>query len=140
MPAIGNITFDCADPQRQSDFWSDVMGYERSVLPQEMRDALLAAGETEESLSDRSVAWGGPGTQRFYFQRVPEPKTVKNRVHLDLRVGDGAPATHEAVDAEVERIVALGATVLYKRESSWGPYPEYHWTLQDPEGNEFCVQ
>jgi catechol 2,3-dioxygenase-like lactoylglutathione lyase family enzyme len=140
MPRIGNITFDCADPTRLSDFWSDVMHYERSELPEEMRTALLAAGVPEASLGDRGVAWGGPGTQRFFFQRVPEPKVVKNRVHLDLSLGEGRPSTREEVDAEVERVVALGATVLGRYDSSWGPYPEYHYTLADPEGNEFCIQ
>jgi hypothetical protein len=64
---------------------------------------------------------------RLYFQRVPEAKAGKNRVHLDVRVQDK--------DAEVARLTALGATRLY--EASQGPHT---WiTMADPEGNEFCV-
>jgi catechol 2,3-dioxygenase-like lactoylglutathione lyase family enzyme len=140
MPAIGNITFDCANPRLLSDFWSDVMGYEHSDYPPEMRAALVAAGLTEDDLAARGVAWGGPGTQRFYFQRVPEGKVVKNRVHVDLNSAGEGRATPEQIDAEVERIVGLGATVLHKADNTFGPYPEYHYVMADPEGNEFCVQ
>ena len=71
---------------------------------------------------------------------MPEGKVVKNRVHVDLNAAAHGRATRDQVDAEVERIVALGATVLAKHDSHWGPYPEYHYVLADPEGNEFCVQ
>jgi hypothetical protein len=65
----------------------------------------------------------GPGRRRVYFEQVPEPKTVKNRVHLDVRVGS------EQVEAEVERLKGLGGTFLYRGEQ--GP----HWwmTMADPE-------
>ncbi len=64
-----------------------------------------------------------PGQPRLYFQKVPEPKSVKNRVHLDLRADD--------VEAEAARLVELGATELH-RSPTWN-------TLRDPQGNEFCV-
>jgi catechol 2,3-dioxygenase-like lactoylglutathione lyase family enzyme len=140
MPAVGNITFDCSNPHLISDFWSDVMGYERSDYPPELRAELLAAALTEDDLAMRGLAWGGPGTQRFFFNRVPEGKVVKNRVHVDLNAVENGRAAPEQVDAEVERIVALGARVLNKRDDRWGPYSEYHYVLADPEGNEFCVQ
>jgi len=75
-----------------------------------------------------SPATGPP--RRILFQRVPEPKTVKNRVHLDVFVGK------ENVDAELARLAATGAKLLYRGQQ--GPYL---WvTVADPEGNEFCLQ
>jgi hypothetical protein len=77
---------------------------------------------------------------RMYFQRVPEPKTVKNRVHLDVNVGGpaGTPMKERRprVDAAVERLVGEGATKLRPLEE----YGEYCVVMQDPEGNEFCLQ
>lgn len=70
-----------------------------------------------------AVEPSSPGHPRLYFQKVPEPKAVKNRVHLDLRADD--------VEAEVKRLAALGAAELH-RHGSWV-------TLRDPEGNEFCM-
>ncbi|WP_239679245.1 VOC family protein [Natronosporangium hydrolyticum] len=71
----------------------------------------------------------------------PEEKTAKNRLHLDVTVGTGpGPAERHEVDDEVARLVELGATVVHKHDASWGPWPEYHYVMADPEGNEFCVQ
>jgi hypothetical protein len=79
---------------------------------------------------------------RLFFQRVPETKQVKNRVHLDLNAGGprGTPPEERRsnVDAEVERLVGEGATVV--RPGEVGRFGEYWAVLQDPEGNEFCVQ
>ena len=74
------------------------------------------------------------------FQRVPEGKTVKNRVHLDISATPGRAPSREEVDAERDRIVALGASVLRVVDEMWGPFPEYHSIMADPEGNEFCIQ
>jgi catechol 2,3-dioxygenase-like lactoylglutathione lyase family enzyme len=138
---IHNITFDCADPDALSAFWAQALGYAKRALPPDMRAELLAAGLTEEDLRARGLAedpqGGGP---RLLFQRVPEPKTAKNRMHMDILAVPGRRATTEEVDAEVERLQGLGATVLRKSDGSWGPYPEYHYVMADPEGNEFCVQ
>jgi hypothetical protein len=80
-------------------------------------------------------------TALHYFQRVPEEKTVKNRVHLDLNVGGGREAglgeNRRRVDAEVVRLEAEGATVIKPGGEERG---EYWVVMQDPEGNEFCVQ
>ncbi len=80
----------------------------------------------EDSTSEKAFVeapgWGGPS---MWFNRVPEPKRAKNRLHLDLR----APFE---MDREVERLVALGATVLRRSEGIT--------VMQDPEGNEFCVE
>ncbi len=138
---IGNITFDAHDPQTLSYFWADVFGYPYASWPPELRQQLLAAGLTDEDLAKRSIAADPSGEGiRMFFQQVPEGKTAKNRMHLDLNATPGRRATPEEVDAEVERLVALGASVVRKSDSFWGPFPEYHYVMHDPEGNEFCVQ
>ncbi|MFP5070520.1 VOC family protein [Pseudonocardia nantongensis] len=130
------IALDAADPHALARFWAAALGY-RVEDHTEIVTGLLAAGHLteEEVLTDgdrrafRDVAaCHGPGP-RIFVQRVPEPKTAKNRVHLDVQVGpDVAPA-------EVERLVGLGAEVLWVT-SDRGPVTT---TLRDPEGNEFCV-
>lgn len=138
---IGNIVFDCADPDRVAAFWAAALGYEKGEFPPEMRQALLDGGLSEDELLDRSIAEdpGGEGP-RLFFQRVPEHKHVKNRVHLDINAAPGRRASRAEVDAEVERLKGLGASVIRTHDQAWGPYPEYHWVMADPEGNEFCVQ
>ncbi|MEQ4204816.1 VOC family protein [Actinopolymorpha sp. B9G3] len=138
---IGNVTFDCADPDRMSTFWAAVLGYEKRDFPEDMRQMLLAAGLTDENLAGRGLAEDPAGVgPRFLFQRVPEGKQAKNRVHLDINSAEGRRAEPQEVDAEMKRIVALGATVIHKQDATWGPWPEYHYVMADPEGNEFCVQ
>ncbi|HEY8473196.1 MAG TPA: VOC family protein [Natronosporangium sp.] len=143
---IGNITFDCQDPGRLARFWAAVFGYPAGgntlAAPEEFKRQLREAGLTDEDLANRALAEDPTGEgPRFYFHKVPEPKVAKNRMHLDLTVGDGrGPAPRHEVDAEVERLVGLGATVIRKSDTAWGPFPEYYYVLADPEGNEFCVQ
>ena len=139
------VVIDCADPDRLARFWVDALHYKLQDPPDGFgtwHDFLRAQGVAEESWNDASAIVdpesAGP---RIYFQRVPEPKVVKNRVHLDLNVGPGVAAPLEerqrAVDAEVDRLRAAGAKVVrpgsVERE-------EYWVVMQDPEGNEFCVQ
>ena len=76
----------------------------------------------------------------MFFQRVPEGKTAKNRMHIDIFAVPGKRATDEEIEAERDRIVALGATVVVNFDKNWGPVRERHVVMQDPEGNEFCVQ
>ena len=118
------ITFDCAEPERVARFWSEVLGYDASPPD----DGSWAA------CSDPTGA--GP---RLYFQCVPEGKVVKNRVHLDVRVGTGLVGEERlaALEAECARLVALGATrgrLLLADEEN-----ESCLTMQDVEGNEFCL-
>jgi predicted enzyme related to lactoylglutathione lyase len=114
---IKYIDLDCADPYRVAAFWAAVLGY-----PQHPEDS---PGDEECEL----VAPPGAGPSML-FQRVPEGKAGKNRVHLDLR----APAGGQ--DAEIERVLALGATVVDDRRG----VPSGGWAvLADPEGNEFCI-
>jgi predicted enzyme related to lactoylglutathione lyase len=118
MFAIRTITVDCADPYRQALFWSEVTGW------QEDPDDPNQPGDPE----GRIVSGHGIS---LLFIPVPEAKTVKNRVHLDL-----AP-TERSRDEEVTRLVGIGATLVedHRRPDGGG------WVvLADPEGNEFCVE
>ena len=144
MPQSFQVTIDCADPNRLATFWAGVLGYKIQDPPPgyaTWQEFLTAQGvpESEWNLRSAVVDPDGEGT-RIFFQRVPEPKTIKNRVHLDVNVG-GGPAVpvadrRQRVDAAVERIAALGATRLGPVEE----LNEYWVVLRDPEGNEFCVQ
>ena len=115
------VTFDCADPGRVARFWCEVLGY---VQPEGVPS--VAADPTGE----------GP---RLYFQRVPEGKVVKNRVHLDVRVGTGLVREERlaALQAEQARLEPLGAVYLYTQLADGEE--ESCITMQDSEGNEFCL-
>jgi catechol 2,3-dioxygenase-like lactoylglutathione lyase family enzyme len=114
-----NITFDCADPYRLAGFWSEVTGY------REDPDNGNAPEDPEGLLV------GPDGQPNLLFIRVPEAKTVKNRVHLDLM-----PTQHTR-DQEVARLLELGAVMVADRRRPDGT----GWVvLADPEGNEFCVE
>lgn len=139
------VVIDCADPARLARFWAEALHYRLQDPPEGFEswpDFLTAQGVPESDWNSASAAVDpdekGP---RIYFQRVPEAKVVKNRVHLDLNVGGGHAAGLEEnqrrVDAEVERLKALGATVFRPGGVEQG---EYWVVMQDPEGNEFCVQ
>ena len=144
MPQSFQVTVDCVDPNRLATFWAGVLGYKIQDPPPGYAtwpEFLTAQGVPESEWNSRSavVDPDGEGT-RIFFQRVPEPKTTKNRVHLDVNVG-GGPAVpvadrRQRVDAAIERIAALGATRLEAVEE----LGEYWVVLRDPEGNEFCVQ
>ncbi|MDV9201856.1 VOC family protein [Streptomyces sp. Wh19] len=143
------VVIDSTDPHAQATFWGEALGYlveDHSVLI----ERLLGFGAVPEDVTviahdrrawrDLAGVWhpddpydkdSGAGLgRRLLFQRVPEAKTVKNRLHLDVHAGP------ERREAEVERLVGLGATVLREVAEQGGA-----WTvLSDPEGNEFCVQ
>jgi catechol 2,3-dioxygenase-like lactoylglutathione lyase family enzyme len=138
------VTFDCADPRALMRFWSAALGYEVPAPPgdAESWDAWLAAqGVPEAHWNDKGAIEDPEGRRpRIFFQRVPEPKTVKNRVHLDVNAGGpkGTPAEERAarVQAAVERLEGLGATVVEARAELGDAWV----VMLDPEGNEFCVQ
>ncbi len=133
------VVFDAADPHALNRFWSQALGYEpeghSAIVDQLLRDGRLDEAESIEvdgrlAFRDLAACSDPAGTRpRLLFQRVPEPKTAKNRVHLDLQVGP------EHADAEAQRLVALGASVAWTT-SDRGPVTI---TLRDPEGNELCV-
>lgn len=133
------MTFDAYDPHSLATFWAAALHYVKEDHSAFV-DQLIEAGRlTEDDAVETAAGLGfrdaaaceDPSGERprLYFQRVPEPKTAKNRVHLDLHVGS------EHVEPEADRLVALGATRAWTG-SDRGPYTV---TLRDPEGNEFCV-
>lgn len=107
---IKSVTFDSAEPLRLARFWAEALGSD------------VDEDSTPDKAWVKPAGWGGPV---IWFQRVPEPKTAKNRQHFDLRaVGD--------LDAEVNRLTALGAVETARHGDLV--------VLHDPEGNEFCVE
>ncbi|HEX3679889.1 MAG TPA: VOC family protein, partial [Galbitalea sp.] len=87
---LGNITFDCADPTTLATFWADVFGYPHPEWPETLKAELLAGGLTEEDLAAKSAIEDPEGEgPRLFFQRVPEGKTAKNRMHIDVRATPG---------------------------------------------------
>src|SRR5690242_4814570 len=146
------VTFDAHDPEAVSIFWRDALGYvhpgppgvdvpagtdpldawaeflERMNVPKEHRN-------TRSALEDPDGR--GP---RLFFQQVPEDKVVKNRLHLDLRAAPGLEGDERmaALEAECERLVALGAERL-RRDEPAPPLSLGFIVMADPEGNEFCL-
>ncbi|MEU2611929.1 VOC family protein [Micromonospora sp. NPDC007271] len=142
------MTIDCRDPGRLVGFWAEALRYRPQPAPAghaTWRDWYLSVGVPADELGDGDCAdrledptGAGP---RIWFQPVPEPKSVKNRLHIDLKVGGGRevplPERRARVDAEVARLVPLGARVLGTMDDSANGH--YAVQLADPEGNEFCV-
>ena len=135
------VTFDCAEPQRLARFWCEVLGY---VVPPPP-DGFATWDAFERTLSPEGRdSWfacidpSGVGP-RLFFQRVPEGKAVKNRVHLDVRVGIGLVGDERlnALESECTRLVALGATRV--RLLPADDENESCIVMQDIEGNEFCL-
>jgi hypothetical protein len=141
MPSVKQIqvAFDCAEPQRVARFWCEVLGYVMTPPPEgfaswEEFDRTQPAEQRDTWSACVDPTGAGP---RLYFQRVPEGKVVKNRVHLDVRVGTGLVGDERlaVLQAESARLVALGAVcvrVLYADEEN-----ESCILMQDIEGNEF---
>ena len=134
------VVVDSTSPHELADWWAEALGWQ--VEPQDeafiQRMVQMGAASEDDTMRHRgALVWAlgaaitspEPGRPRVLFQRVPEEKTVKNRLHLDVRVGP------EQREAEVARLVSLGATELWRGEQ--GPMA---WvTMADPQGNEFCV-
>jgi len=137
------ITFDCADPGGLASFWAEVLGYVMQPPPEgfDSWDAALDAwGVPADQRNSRSALVDPAGAKpRLFFQQVPEGKTAKNRVHLDVRaapgqVGDERMAT---LEAEAVRLVGLGATRVERFNP--GGMEIGFIVMLDPEGNEFCL-
>ncbi|GLX09618.1 MULTISPECIES: VOC family protein [Microbispora] len=141
------LVIDCADPHAQAAFWAEALGYEVEDNSAVVGRLLAAGVVGEEAVTPDRAAFRtlravrhpddpvdpdtGTGLgRRILFQAVPEPKAGKNRLHIDLHAGP------ERRDAEVDRLKALGATVLRTVREPGG----HHVTMADPEGNEFDVQ
>jgi environmental stress-induced protein Ves len=137
------ITFDCADPQALAQFWQVALRYVPQPPPQghETWESWLAAmGVPQSEWNDGASICPPEGTgPTLYFQKVPEPKTVKNRLHLDLDIAfssDPIAARMADIEAEVVRLTALGATVIGRVTD----HDHFHVTMGDPEGNEFDLR
>ena len=110
---VDTLTFDCADPSLVAQFWAEALGY---------------GFDKDSDASGAYISDPSGRTAGMFFQLVPEPKTAKNRMHLDVRPSG-------SMAEEVERLQGLGATVRGYVEEG-GSF----WTqMRDPEGNEFCV-
>ena len=144
MATAIQVVFDCAEPDVLARFWAGMLGYMVQPSPEGFESWevwLESMNIPKERWNEASAVVDPEGKgPRIYFQRVPEAKSVKNRVHLDVNAG-GPRGTPDAerranVAASVERALSLGARVLYEGEQDG----EQWVTLADPEGNEFCIQ
>jgi hypothetical protein len=134
------VVIDSSAPHELADWWAEALGWQIETQDEALIRRMVetgAASEEDTTQHRGALVWKvgaallspDPGRPRVLFQLVPEPKTVKNRVHLDIRVGA------ERREAEVARLIGLGATELWR--GAQGPF---EWaTLADPQGNEFCV-
>jgi Glyoxalase-like domain len=135
------ISFDAHDPLALGRFWAQALGYVDQPPPPgfDSWDAFLDSAGVPAGERDRVWAVVDPDgvRPRLLFQRVPEDKTAKNRVHLDVKIDADVPAEQrpQAVRERVAQLVELGATRLHEA-AELGVF----WiVMQDPEGNEFCV-
>ncbi len=134
------VTIDSSAPHELADWWAEALGWQVEAQDEAFIRRMVESGAASEADTIEhhgALVWKvgaaltspDPGRPRVLFQAVPEAKTVKNRVHLDVRVGA------DRREAEVTRLLERGATELWR--GSQGPF---EWvTLADPEGNEFCV-
>jgi hypothetical protein len=146
MPVRFQLVIDCADPDRLSRFWAAALAYEIAPPPAGFAtwiDYYRDLGLPEEELSsgvDRISDPQGNGPS-IWFQVVPDVKTIKNRLHIDIHASGGRAlpiqTRRERVDAEASRLVGLGATLL--RASDDDGLDHYAVAMKDPEGNEFDI-
>lgn len=134
------VTIDSADPHEQAKWWAAALGWETEPSDEGFIRGLVAAGHAQESDTttfEGVLVWREGAAirdpehterPRVLFQLVPESKTVKNRLHFDIRVGD----KREDVAAHLETV---GARILHRGSQG----PSVWITMADPEGNEFCV-
>jgi hypothetical protein len=144
MSRTVQISFDCHDPNALAGFWNEALGYEYDAPPpgfatwDEALDHFDVPAD-ERNNASASVDPEGVGP-RLWFAKVPEDKEVKNRLHLDIRAAPGLQGEERmaALEAECDRLVALGATRLRRFEPE-PPMSSGFLVMQDPEGNEFCL-
>jgi Glyoxalase-like domain len=143
MAAEFQVTFDSADPGAHASFWAEALHYVLQPPPPGFASwdaALDAWGVPADQRNDRSAIIDPAGVgPRVFFHRVPEPKTAKNRVHLDVRAAVGLAGEDRiaALEAECERLVGLGASRVQRFDADAASAG--HIVMRDPEGNEFCL-
>jgi len=121
---LADIVFDCRHPASLARWWASALdGYRVAPYDEAELDRLRAQGVLDPEDDPNVLVEAANGTgPRLWFQRVPEQKRQKNRVHLDLRADD---------EGEIDRFIAMGAVELYRIGTNV--------TMADPEGNEFCL-
>lgn len=138
------VTVDCIDPHNQADWWAETLGWTVEPSDEAFIRSMIGQGyatEADTMMHNNHLVWkdgaaicptdqaGMKPRQRILFQPVPESKTVKNRIHLDINLdGDDKDALRAGLEQR-------GATFLY--QANQGPHVWY--TMKDPEGNEFCI-
>ena len=139
------VTFDCADPAALAGFWAEVLGYRIQPPPPGFDSwdaALNSFGVPADQRNERSalVPPEGASGPRVFFQRVPEGKTAKNRVHLDVRAAPGLDGAErmQRLEEVAARLSTLGARQVARFEPE-PPLDAGHLWMVDPEGNEFCL-
>ena len=143
MATTIQVTFDAANPGALANFWCAALGYEIDPPPEGFDSwpaALSSWGVPEDQWNSRSACHDPDGAgPRLFFQQVPEGKTAKNRVHLDLRAAPGLTGDERmaALEKRCTELVALGATRLQRLDGN--DMDEGIIVMQDPEGNEFCL-
>lgn len=142
MARTFQVTFDAADPLALGEFWCAALGYERDAPPEGFATweaALTAWGVPTERWNSKNAVSDPDGVgPRIFIQQVPEPKSAKNRVHLDLNVSAGRAGDERlgVLRAEADRLTGLGATVVNEAAE----LGDVWIVMRDPEGNEFCLQ
>jgi hypothetical protein len=141
------ITIDCAEPDTMARFWAAVLGYDLQEPPEphtSWKQYWVSVGVPEddaEGYGYDSIVDPTGSRPRIWFQQVPEPKEVKNRLHFDLLVGGGRTVPlaerKQRVREEAKRTSALGATELRVMDNS--EYDHFAIAMGDPEGNEFDI-
>ena len=141
MTAKFSLTMDAADPLVLGEFWALALGYVREPPPAPhatWEETLTAWGLPTERWNDANAIVDPDGVgPRIFIQKVAEPKTAKNRLHIDVRVSSSAQQKdREGMRAKADQLVAAGATLVSVFDEEFAG----HWIVMlDPEGNEFCV-
>jgi predicted enzyme related to lactoylglutathione lyase len=130
MARISNITFTCTDPERLCEFWVGALGYAAQEAPPGFIELWIAAGRDPNGAA-AAVDPEGVGP-RLFFNKGDKTATASIPIHLDLAADDR--------EAEVARLVGLGATVVETKTRTTGEWVETWTVMRDPEGNGFCVQ
>jgi Glyoxalase-like domain len=135
------VVFDAADPSKLADFWAVALGYVQESPP----PGFATWADFARSIDLPEDKWGEQASlvdpedagPRLYFQRVPEGKVAKNRVHLDVRVARGLRGDEwkTRVEQHVARLIDAGGTIAWRTDTVTGRAV----IMRDPEGNEFCV-